>query len=56
MDRIKQAFRDGIEEEKFGELRSRIGGDITYAEIKAVANHLHWMKVKSSASSAKNTE
>ncbi|MBS4064619.1 MAG: helix-turn-helix domain-containing protein [Chitinophagaceae bacterium] len=56
MERIKQAFRDGIEEEKFGELRSRIGGDITYAEIKAVANHLHWMKVKSSASSAKNTE
>ncbi|MBX9784420.1 MAG: helix-turn-helix domain-containing protein [Chitinophagaceae bacterium] len=49
MERIKQAFRDGTEEERFGELRNRLGGDITFAEMKAVANHLHWIKVQKDA-------
>jgi hypothetical protein len=46
MEQIKQAFRDGSEEEKFGELKNRLGEEFSYAEIKAVANHLHWLKVQ----------
>jgi DNA-binding CsgD family transcriptional regulator len=43
---IKIAMRDGAAEEKFGELKNRLGSDYTYAEIKAVANHLHWLKLQ----------
>jgi PIF1-like helicase/Helix-turn-helix domain/HRDC domain/Helicase len=46
MEQIKAAMREGTEEDKFGDLKNKLGANISYAEIKAVANHLHWIKTQ----------